>query len=428
MKNILFISYYFPPLGGGGVQRSLKFIKYLPGFGWNPIVITSKGLINNTKDNSLLKEIPINIEIIYLPSYSILNLKKKIKNIILNKIINFLYYLHIPDGLFFWYFFNKKKIFKIIQDKNIDTIYSTSPPNSSHLFGLYFKKKNKNLKWIADFRDEWATNPEKKFEKNILKNNIIKNLFDNYYEKKTIKIADKIILVSPNIKNKFEKSYKLSNKFKLITNGYDEEDFKNIKKYSSGFKLTFIFKILYFGSLYGSRNPYIFLKAFKEFYKKINDKNEVKIDFIGNIDKKNKLEKYLKENKLNNNIFLIDYIENKNLFSKINEYDLLLLFISKYHGDVIPGKLYEYFRLNTPILALSPINSITANLIKKTKTGVNADCEDVKIIKNELFKFYSKWKNNILQKEYIKNKNWKNIEQFERKKLTEQLSNILDSL
>lgn len=428
MKNILFITYYFPPLGGGGVQRSLKFVKYLTEFGWNPIVITSKGLFNNTKDKSLVNEIPENIEIIHLPVYSILNLKKYFKNIFFSKILNFIFCLHIPDGLFFWYFFNKKKLLKIIQEKNIDIIYSTCPPNSSHLFGLYLKKKIKNLKWVADFRDEWAANPEKKFENNILKNNIIKNIFDNFFEKKVIKNADKIIVVSSRINDKFKIRYESFDKFELITNGYDEEDFKNIRKNTSGYKISFILKILYFGSLYGSRNPYIFLKAFKKFYKKIDDKNQVKVDFIGNIDKKNKIIKYLKENKLNNNITLLDYIENKNLFLKIKEYDLLLLFISKYHGDVIPGKLYEYFRLNIPILALCPKNSIVEDLIKQTNTGDVADCEDLESIENSLLNLYTKWKTNIIQKEYMRNKNWEAIEQYERKKLAEKLSSLLDAL
>ncbi len=424
MKSILFISYYFPPLGGGGVQRSLKFVKYLPQYGWHPFVISSKGLISNTFDKSLVNEIPKNIKVLYLPCYSILNLKNKIKNKFLINVIHLIYYLHIPDGLFFWFFFNKKNILKVIQKNKIEVIYSTSPPNSSHLFGLYLKKKIKNIKWIADFRDEWSTNPEIKYEKNIIKNNFIKSYFNSFLEKKVIKNADKIIVVTPNTKNNFIKKYKIQNKIEIITNGYDENDFKLLNKNKNNDTL----KILYYGSLYGSRHPYYFLDAFKNFIEKIKDKTKVKVDFIGSIDKKNELKSYLIENKLTNNINLIDYIDNKKLYSIAKCYNILLLFISKLHSDFIPAKLYEYMRLNIPIFAMIPLDSNAADFIKKSKTGNIVDFDDVENIEKLLIKMYLKWENKLLLKEYLNNKNWNFIEQFDRKKLTLKFSKILETL
>ena len=112
----------------------------------------------------------------------------------------------------------------------------------------------------------------------------------------------------------------------------------------------------------------------------------------------------------------------------IKNYSILLLFIGEYHSDFIPGKLYEYMRFNMPILAMTPVNSIAEDIIKKSGTGYLINFDDIKGIENLLFRLYKKWKENTLLKEYLKNKKWKFIEQFDRKILTKKLSIILNSL
>ena len=423
MKKILIISFYFPPTGGGGVQRILKFVKYLPEFGVTSIVAASKGIKNYTKDESLLKEIPENTEVIYLPTYSLLNLKNKSKKSLINKALSLINLFIICEGLFSWYFLNRKKVFSTIKEKNIDTILTTSPSNATHLFGLYLKKKIKNIKWIADFRDEWTKNPERINNKRILKNNFIIKLIEKKIEKEVFKKSDKIIFVSPPIVEKYMKALS-PKKIEIITNGYDEEDFTEINKNLKSDKNTF--KILYYGSLYGALKPYNFIRAFNEFVQ--NDNKKVKVDFIGKIEKLDEIKKMLNEKKIEEFFTFKENIEHKKLLEKANQYDLLLLFVSWPYKDVIPAKTFEYMRLDVPILAMTPPDSISGEIIKKSKTGAEVNYDNINKIKNALSIFYNKWKAGLLLSEYKKNKNWKMVEKYERKNLTKKLANLIMSL
>jgi len=161
LKNILFVTYIFPPLAGAGVQRSLKFVKYLRHYQWEPIVLTSAGNSPGTKDITLLQEIPEATNIYRTPAYSIMRFWNSLRNIHMQKLVSFIdRYLLLPDGQIFWHFGARKVAMKIIREKKIDIIYTTSGPYSNHLVGLYLKNKYPLIKWVADFRDEWTTNPQ----------------------------------------------------------------------------------------------------------------------------------------------------------------------------------------------------------------------------------------------------------------------------
>jgi glycosyltransferase involved in cell wall biosynthesis len=427
MKKILFIAYYFPPLGGAGVQRSLKYVKYLPDFGYEPVVVSSKGISGNQFDNKMVSDIKEGTKVFYYPAYSPLNLRKNIKNKFLIKFINLIHRLMIPDGLFFWYFFNRSKVLKLIKEEKIDILYTTSAPVSVHLFGLYLKKKIKNLTWISDFRDEWANNPEKYKFKFSFENNPVKNFFDKYYEKQVVKKSQKITSVSNYIENNFKESYKkFSEKFETITNGYDEKDFAGIENIS----VKEDFEVLYFGSLYGTRHSFYFLDAFSLFYNSLSDKKNVKLRFIGNIDRLHDFQTYCDDKKINEVIKIDKYMDHESLLKEAGKASVLLLLIGNGRGQegVFTGKIFEYLRLNVPILAMVPLSGVAADLVKRTSSGVAVDFSDVTGITSELTNFYKKWKAGILFSEYNENKKWQIIELFERKKLSERLSLIIDSV
>ena len=144
MSRILFIANQFPPIGGSGVQRSLKFVKYLSRLG-NEVLVVSKDASKDLKDDSLLKDVPENVKVIRLKAHDINNsgLFKKV----------YAKFFALPDAEVFWYKFNKKEIEKIALEFNPDVIYTTSYPYSAHLFGLYLKEKFPKMKWIVDYRD-----------------------------------------------------------------------------------------------------------------------------------------------------------------------------------------------------------------------------------------------------------------------------------
>ena len=235
MEKVLIITYYFPPIGMGGVQRVSKFAKYLPHFDWEPIVITvkdisyyfyDKSLLNDVKDVKIIRTEsldPLRISMILKKFFQIKRNKinerykegyfKKIYNII-NK------WFLIPDSKILWVPFAIVSALKVIKKENIKLIFTTSPPNSCHLAGLFLKKLIK-VKWISDFRDYWSMNGISKYP------TFFHRFINDFIKKKIIKNADCIIAVSNGIIDEM-KRHSVSHKFYLITNGFDCDDFLNI--------------------------------------------------------------------------------------------------------------------------------------------------------------------------------------------------------
>nr|MCU0397817.1 glycosyl transferase [Cyclobacteriaceae bacterium] len=175
-KKVLIITYYWPPSGGSGVQRWLKFVKYLPQFGWQPYVYTPENPSFEVKDETLLKDIPIEAEVIKLPiwePYSMFNRltllaggKEKSSNRNepevkpssgFQRLATWVRAnLFIPDPRIFWIKPSVRFLHDFLKERKIITIITTGPPHSMHLIGLKLKKKNPDLNWIADFRDPWT--------------------------------------------------------------------------------------------------------------------------------------------------------------------------------------------------------------------------------------------------------------------------------
>ena len=269
MKKVLLIAYIFPPLGGGGVQRTLKFVKYLPQFGWKPYVLTPKNPTwgGADYDESLLADIPYMAEIVKTHNPESGNLMKdfmkhfapqkfsffnrtKISNSKsvmdsphnrqnTNRLsvqmdegrqsnkVNLRSWLKIwskplPDSKFDWIPFAVKKGIEIIEKEKINVIYSTSPPNTDHIIGLLLKKVTQKP-WVADFRDPWL--PWQLME--TLESMSIRNQIERILEKAVIKNADYVIDISEPITQIHKENFPqyLANKVITITNGYDPDDF-----------------------------------------------------------------------------------------------------------------------------------------------------------------------------------------------------------
>ncbi|WP_304943908.1 glycosyltransferase, partial [Vallitalea guaymasensis] len=270
-RKVLMVANQFPPMGGSGVQRSVKFAKYLPEFEWEPIVFTresNKGLI----DESLLQDIPKDLKVIRTKSYDLNELGKPfnlVGKFISRKIL-------IPDGDKIWYEKNKDILLEYIQENDIDVLYTTSYPYSDHLLGLYVKKHMPDLKWVVDFRDEWCNNPY------ILDMGYSKRRMEKErrMEREVVDNCDYFITNTPLMLKNFLKDYNIEDKSYVIPNGYDEEDFCDLSKdYVKKDKLI----ITYSGSMYGRRKPDYFLQAVNELINEQKiDKDDILIRFIGN--------------------------------------------------------------------------------------------------------------------------------------------------
>ncbi|GMQ63092.1 glycosyltransferase [Vallitalea maricola] len=411
-RKVLMVANQFPPMGGSGVQRSVKFAKYLPEFEWEPIVFTresNKGLI----DESLLQDIPKNLKVIRTKSYDLNELGKPfnlVGKFISRKIL-------IPDGDKIWYEKNKDILLEYIKGNDIDVLYTTSYPYSDHLLGLYVKKHIPDLKWVVDFRDEWCNNPY------ILDMGYSKSRMDKErrMEREVVGNCDYFITNTPLMLKNFLKDYNIEDKSYVIPNGYDEEDFCNFsKEYIKRDKLI----ITYSGSMYGRRKPDYFLQAVNELINEQKiEKDDILIRFIGNIPNK-KINEINDTYSLDGVVKYLPYMEHKKSIEKLIESDILLFIIGEGKGaeNFYSGKVFEYMNTNRPILALVPPKGVAADVIRETNTGYISETTNVSNIKDLMFKLYTDWKNNTIQIQ----PNWDRIKTFERKELTKQLVTIFN--
>ncbi|WP_125154756.1 glycosyltransferase [Clostridium rectalis] len=442
-RQVLVISHIFPPMSGSGVQRTLKFVKYLRDFNWEPVVVTVGDTVYNyLKDATLENEIPKDLQIVKFDeklnfngrevTNIIENYTKLIKNediilqykSIINKFSeendyeNIFKTLLLPDHLSFWSMDVINKIDEFVDFNSIDIIYSTSGPYSDHIIA-YFLKEKYDKPWVCDFRDEWTNNPYANFDKNYLGYKMILQM-----EKSILEKSNKIITNSPLArKNYIEILNVPKEKIITITNGYDEEDFKNIqltKEKNNKFTIT------HNGMLYMVRTPDTFLMAVKKLIdeSRINkDKIEIIFSYIEN---KDSWVNYLKENNMDSIVTFKDYMSHKDSINLSMNSDMLLLIVGldEENKRIYTGKIFEYLRMNKPILSLSPKHSVVEELLNENQCGENFEFKDIIGISEYIFKKYKEWENGIESK----NNNNQLIKKYERRELTQQLSSVFEEV
>lgn len=373
LTKILFIANQFPPIGGSGVQRSLKFVKYLYKFG-HEIEVVSKDARFDLKDDSMLDEIPKTVKVHRLPAYDIQhgNILKKI----------YAKFLASPDAEALWFKKNKKRVLEIYDRFKPDVVYTTSYPYSAHLFGLFLKKE-RDAKWIVDYRDEWTNNP---FHLDSFYNRI-KLFFEKKKELEVNRNCDYLITnTSFMLKNFMDDSPNLKGKSSYIPNGYDEDDFIGIYPKDKDHRFT----VSHIGALYGRRNLDDFAQAMKEL---VLEGKIMKEDFIirivGNV-KESVIQDYKKNYQLEENIVNYGYLSHRESIRKLLEGDVSLLLIGKGKGseNFYTGKLFEYLRAKKPILAIVPENGAAARAIEECNAGIVCEPADVEAIKRAVLKLY----------------------------------------
>jgi glycosyltransferase involved in cell wall biosynthesis len=421
MKNVLMIAYSFPPAGGPGVQRTSKFVKYLRNYGWEPVVLTRDDVNMPLRDESLIKDIPDNTKIIrtkawdLTPSSGIIGLMGKF---ISRKLL-------IPDSERLWEIFSGKTAEKVIESHNIQLIYTTSLPYSSHLMAIHLKKKYPHIPWVADFRDEWTNNPY------ILDNpyNPIRMSIERKMEKKVLRTADCLITNTPIMLKNFLENNRditdLKDRFFVIPNGYDPDDFKHVHLGpSSAISSNDSFTITYTGSFYGRRKPDIFFNALGQLIaeNKIN-KDNIHVKLIGNF-KTEQIDQILEKHALKGVVDILPYMDHDQCILNMAASDCLLLIEGAGPGAeaFYTGKVFEYMVAGRPILAIIPQHGAAAQLIKETNTGLISDCTDLHATKKNIEILYTSWLKNI----GIYSPNKEEIKKYERNTLTKELAKVFD--
>ena len=370
MKKVLIITYYWPPSGGSGVQRWLKYVKYLGDFGIQPIVLTvePKDAIYPNEDISLAKDIPSNIDIHYAKAQSPLRLYQNIRKKPVPKSgfsgeskpnffdVFFRFIrgnFYIPDARKGWNKHAFEYAIDIIKKNNIDTVITSSPPHSSQLIGLKLKQELK-LKWICDLRDPWTG----LFYNKTLYQTSIAKWIDKNYESQCLKAADEIIVVSKSIAKQFINSYpELNTKMNIIPNGYDPDDFQDITKTESKSKY-----ISYIGSL-GEAYP---IENFIGAFKTLSLKNpNWKLRFVGNISGKTK--NLIEKSNLELFVEVIPYKPHQEAVEYMVNSSILLLIIPEIEENegILTGKLFEYIASGASIILIGPINGDAAAILSE---------------------------------------------------------------
>lgn len=382
MKKVLIITYYWPPSGGSGVQRWLKFVKYFRDFGIEPIVLTVApefAALPNI-DESLEYEIPAGIEVHKTRAKSPFGFYRKMKkgNIpnsgfagegkanLFDNLFRFIRgNFFIPDARIGWNKFALEKARELIQLHAIDTVITSSPPHSTQLIGIQLKKEF-NLKWLADLRDPWT---EIYYNKLLFRTNWAKKI-DYRYEQTCLQNADALIVVSEDIKRRFgETRETILEKIHVIPNGFDEEDFSKAQtKNDTGVKY-----ISYVGNL-GLQYPIEpFLKAFSELVKV---DQQWRIRFVGNVSdvvnteiQKLNLEKWVE---------FIPYVEHKKAVECMINSDLLLLIIPNTENNkgILTGKLFEYIATGNPIIYIGPEDGDALEILKGNTVYISLNSKE----------------------------------------------------
>lgn len=435
-KKVLIIAYIFPPLGGSGVQRTLKFVKYLRDFGWEPVVVTveSFGFKSAFKDNTLEKELPNDIEIIRIktpaditPNYinKIIQLYQGMTTN--NKIIEeYITYTNktqqlilVPDNQIIFAYETIVNIFNLVKMNEIDLIYTTSGPYSDHIIGYYLKKKYFKP-WVADFRDEWSNNPYIQFDENNIHHKL--GLF---LENEIVHFADKVINVNPMSTMNYKKLFQIeSKKLETITNGYDETDFLNLD--STIAQQNECFSVFHNGLFYSIRTPKTIIQAVENLINKGKiDKEKFKLD-LGWIENKKEWDEHIRNRDLEDIVFFGGYLEHRESLEKAQRMDALLLVVGpgEKNKAMYPGKLFEYLRLNKPILSLSPNGSVVDKLIDKLEAGVNVDFNNVNAIEQALLQMYNDWDRGVKGPKELNVE----VKSFDRRNLTQKLANVFNEV
>ncbi|MEQ9064804.1 MAG: glycosyltransferase family 4 protein [Vicingaceae bacterium] len=396
MPKALIITYYWPPAGGGGVQRWLKFVRYMRDYGWEPVIFTPLNPEFSNFDESLLDEIPEGLRVIKTSIWEPFNAYKRIigrkseekiqpgflqesnANSLLQKISVWIRgNLFIPDAKRFWIRPSERNIIRYLKNNKIDVLISTGPPHSNHLIARNVKRAT-GIKWLADFRDPW-TNIDY-YEK--LKLTRMADRSHHSLERSVLKEADKVITVSWSWAHDFQE--KTGVRPEVITNGFDPEDFKSVKSTSENAELI----ILHIGSLNADRNPHAFWKALSEINANANRGRKIRVKLIGPTDIS--VFKEIEAFGLYKCIEHIPHLPHKEVITHLFNADVLLLPLNNTPNinGVIPGKLYEYLAAKKTILAIGSTTGDSAKILKETGSGCIFEFNDssgiAKFLSNEL--------------------------------------------
>lgn len=437
MRKVLIVAYYFPPSGGPGVQRVLKFVQYLRQFNWEPVVLTVRDGTFPARDESLLEDIPEDVRVcrtdIFEPYdlYRKLTGKKKSDGIDVNtlrekgakiplseRLSEFIRAtFFIPDARMGWRRYALREGLRVIAEEGIDAIYSSSPPYTCSMIARDLKRKT-GLPWIAGFRDPWTgflTTPDRWAIPAAIDKKMERSVFDE---------ADLIDVAWKGIAEDALSKYPHldQNKFHHLPNGFDGNDFPDISTSDRSDKR---FTVTYTGSMYGLRTPREFLQAVELLIKRGDVNPEmIRLRFIGRFG--DEVHAMFHAFSSQDVIEVEGYMAHSESIKQLFYSDALLLVVDTTadSAEIVPGKVYEYIGTLRPVIAIAPERGAIADLIAETKAGFVAHQLNVSGIAEAFLQLYH---DHVNRTKTITPDSEK-INRYERKNVTGELAQLLDNV
>lgn len=430
-RKVLIISYYWPPSGGAGVQRWLKFTKYLGEYGWTPVIYTPENPEMPSHDDSLAKNIPQGTAVVKQPITEPYDLYKKFIGQKKGEKINTGFLAEsdkprkrekmarwlrgnffIPDARKFWIKPSIKFLKKYLKDHPVDAIVSTGPPHSMHLIAKGVHKTT-GIPWLADFRDPWTRID---FYEELL---LSKRAHRKHckLEKSVLETATQVVAVGDLVLEEFREIANIPH-IECITNGYDEDDFAGIEV-----PLDSKFSLAHIGSFSPARNPGVFWQVVKDLCDEVEGfREDFSMKLVGKIDIS--VSKDIEKYGLNDLIDIRPYMPHSEVIKEQMASQILLLVVNntRYAKSIIPGKLFEYLRSRRPILMLGPTEGDVARIIEETNTGASSDHGDYDSLKSIILDYYEKFNAGHLDVSA------ENVEYYSRKNLTARMAALLDKI
>ncbi|MFN1836177.1 glycosyltransferase family 4 protein [Balneola sp. MJW-20] len=433
LKKILIIVYYWPPSGGSGVQRWVKFVKYLKKLGWDPVIYAPSNPEYPAIDPSLDEDLPDDLRVIKRPITEPYHLYKKLVGLkkddklgsglmreeggsgLMHRLSvwirgNFF----IPDARKWWIKPSIRFLTELLNKERFDAIVTTGPPHSMHMIGLGLKK-NTGLPWLADFRDPW-TNID--FIEDLNLSSAARKKHEQM-EQEVLDLADEIVVVSPTMRSDY--SDMTDTPVTVITNGFDTNDFAPADEgpRKDHFLLTHI------GMMTSTRNPETLWQALAGIRDKYPEKaSKFKLQLIGKVDASIKAK--IREYGLQEMVEVSDYVPHEQIIREQRKSHALLLIIneSPNAGLLLPGKLFEYMASGRPVICTTPVDGDAAEVLRESGIGKVVSTYDKDALQQQILELMD-------QPDIYHSKELKPgsaVMKFSRQELTRKLTERLESI
>lgn len=431
MKKALIITYYWPPSGGAGVQRWLKFTKYMREFGWEPVIYTPVNPEYPAYDASLEKDIPAGVEVINRPIWEPFDLYKRFVGMKKedrlaagflsekkkpSRMQNLMVWIRgnffIPDARRFWIRPSVRYLKRYLRSNPVDVLISTGPPHSMHLIAMALKKDT-GLPWLADFRDPW-TRIDFYHE---LRLSGWADRRHHQLERRVLSTADRVVVIGEGMRKDFFGLFE--REYQVITNGFDEADFEQNERFYKGDT----FSIAHIGSMNRDRNPEMLWRVLGQMVKEMPEfAEQLRIELIGKTDFQ--VIQSIEIHDLQHNLRLVDYLPHHEAVRWQRTAAVLLLVINRTPtaGMILTGKFFEYLSSGRPILCVGPAQGDAKDIIESTSSGISIPYESEERTRRAIEMLWQRYQNRELQVTAA------NTAIYSRRNLTGVLSRVLEGM